>query len=190
MTSWPIVTLTQSRQVAMLMGIDRDDLPDPAPDLHDRYAALRRDGSRAEALDYIGHALPRLEAVSWAARILDDESRIVDLPVRDQLALDHVLRWLDDPIEANRRAAHGAAQDAGRYSAERHLATAVFYAGGSIAPVGARPVLAPPEAALRYAIGAVKVAAYRGADPNALLDRALALAERIASEGLAALKRS
>ena len=184
MTQWSGVKLTQARQVAMLMDVDEDDLPDPAIDVRAGYAAIRADGRTADALDYIGHALPRLEAVTWAARLLDADSRVRDLPVRDRLALDHALRWLDEPSDANRRATQQAALSASRQSAEHCLALAVYYSGGSIADVGMPPLLPPPEACLRYAVAAAKRAAWRSDAPAVKLERALAAAERIAEHGL------
>lgn len=186
MTGWSAVKLTQARQVAMLMDVEHDDLPDATLDAQAGYAALKADGAAADALDYIGHALPRLEAVTWAARLLDAESRLRELPVRDRLALDHALRWLDEPSEANRRATQAAGLTASPRSAEHCLALAVYYSGGSIADAGMAPLLPPPEACLRYAVAAVKRAAFRSAAPDTVMRRAFAAAERIAESGLGA----
>ena len=159
MSDWPAVRLTQARQVAILMDTAEDDLPDADIDVASGYAVLRQAGDRAAALDYIAHALPRLEAVAWAAWILDEQSRERIIPVRDRLALDHALRWLDDPSDANRRATYAAATLASDRSAEHHLGFAIFYSGGSIVDAGMASVLPPPEACLRYAVAAVKRAA-------------------------------
>jgi hypothetical protein len=189
MTPWPTIKLTQARQVALLIDEDMDehDLPDAALDIQAGYAAIKLDGETADALDYIGHALPRLEAVAWAAHVLDAESRRRELPVRDRLALDHALRWLDEPSDVNRRATQAAALAASPRSAENRLGLAVYYSGGSIADAGMPPLLAPPEACLRYAVAAVKSAAYRTDAPDSVLERALLLAERTAEGGLPAL---
>lgn len=189
MTRWPIVKLTQARQVFVLMDVDEDDLPPAADDLHAGYDALRGGDAPADALDYIAHALPRLEAVAWAARCLHDHARDHSLPIRDRLALDHAMRWIDEPSDANRRATHAAAEAARHRSPERMLGMAVFYSGGSIAPIQAAPVLAPSEACLRYAAGAVKASAYRSGTPGTALAEALALAEQVAERGVEALAR-
>ncbi|MGY4398482.1 hypothetical protein ACVWZA_003690 [Sphingomonas sp. UYAg733] len=186
MTAWSAVKLTQARQVAVLMDVEEDDLPDATLDVQAGYAALKGSGDAADALDYIGHALPRLEAVTWAARFLDAESRLREIPVRDRLALDHALRWLDDSSDANRRATHAAALSASVRSAEHCLALAVYYSGGSITDTGMAPLLPPPEACLRYAVAAVKRAAFRSDAPERVLHRAFATAEHIAEGGLAA----
>lgn len=187
MSDWPIVKLTQARQVAMLMDVESEDLPDAAIDVQAGYAAIKAEGSAADAVDYIGHALPRLEAVTWAAHLLDAESRTGPLPVLDRLALDHALRWLDAPSDANRRATQAAALAASPRSAEQRLGLAVFYSGGSIADPGMPPLLPPPEACLRYAVAAVKRAAFRTEIPDAVLARALAAAEHSAAGGSAIL---
>ncbi|RMB54802.1 hypothetical protein C8J44_0028 [Sphingomonas sp. PP-CE-3A-406] len=189
MTRWPTVKLTQARQVFALMDVDEDDLPPAADDLHARYDLLRRGDAPADALDYIAHALPRQETVAWAARCLHDHACDRSLPIRDQLALDHAMRWIDEPSDTNRRATHAAAEAAGQRSPERLLGMAVFYSGGSIAPMNAAPVLAPPEACLRYAAGAVKASAYRSGTPGTTLAEALALAEQVAERGVQALAK-
>lgn len=188
MTRWPTVRLTEARQVLALMDVEEEDLPPPGGDLHAWYDGLRH-ASPADAVDYIAHALPRFEAVAWAAAFLHERSRDRDLPGRDRLALDHAMRWLDEPNDANRRAVHAAAQAAGQRSPERMLGSAVFYSGGSISPVGAAPVLPPEEAALRCAAGAVKMAAYRTETPIEALAEALALAEQVAERGVRALTK-
>ena len=184
MKPWSGVKLTQARQVAELMDVDEDDLPDPEIGAQAGYAAILAEGRAADALDYIGHALPKLEAVTWAAQLLNADSRVRELPIRDRLALDHVLRWLDDPSDANRRATQRAAVAASRQSAEHCLALAVYYSGGSISDAGMPPLLPPPEACLRYAVAAAKRAAWRNDMPEVMLERALASAERIAETGL------
>ncbi len=189
--TWTAVRLTEARQVAALMGIDRDDQPAQDVSAHRHYDTLRSGGQRSAALDYLGHALPRLEAIAWAARVVADAAAPGSQPPspRARHALDVALRWLEEPSEAHRRAAGDAAEAISRPLAERLLASAVFYSGGSIAAVGAAPVMPPDHVAARYAVGAIRAVAYRGDDPASALDRALTLGERIAERGLAALAR-
>lgn len=184
MTQWPAIKLTQARQVAALRGVEESALPPAADDLHATYQDIRRSGDLEEALAYIGHALPKLEAVAWAAHVIDAHSRKQEPSARERLALDTALRWLQDPTDAHRRAAHAAAEAAPMTSPEAMLAAAVFYAGGSIAPAGNSPVLAPPEACLGYALGAVRALAYRSGEREAVMEQALQLAEQVAERGL------
>lgn len=188
MGDWTAVKLTGARQVAALMGVEKAALPGEEVTATDHFAALRAGGANADALGFIVHALPRLEAVAWAARLLDEESRGRTLAVEDRQALDRSLRWLDEADEPTRRAAYDAALDADERAPERLLGFAVFFSGGSISLPDMPPVLPPPEACARCAAGAVMLAAHRSGDPKALIARALALAEAIAESGLSALE--
>lgn len=187
MGEWTAVKLTGARQVGELMGMEAAALPDGELAAPDHYAALRAADSNDEALGFIGHALPRLEVVSWAARILDEESRGRTLDSADKQALDRSLRWLDDPSDGARRDAYDAALDAGERAPERLLGFAVFFSGGSMSLVDLPPVLPPPEACARCATGAVMLAAHRSGDPKGLVARALKLAESVAERGTRAL---
>jgi hypothetical protein len=184
MTLWPAVKLTQARQVAILRGVEEDTLPPAADDLHTSYQGIRRSGNLDEALAYIGHALPRLEAVAWAAHVVHAQSHKDELTARERLALDSAMRWLEDPTDTHRRSAYTAAEAAPMASPEAMLATAVFYAGGSIAPAGMPSILAPPEACLGYAVCAVRSVAYRSGERNIVMEQALQLAEQVAQQGL------
>lgn len=188
MSDWSAVTLTQARQVAALMGRDEDALPDPALGVAAGYDEARGTSAVA-AIDYLAHALPRLEAISWAAHLLHAESFRQEVPGRDRSALDHALRWLGEPGEASRRATHRAAEAAGRRSAERYLGLAVFFSGGSISEPDLPPIPPPPEASGRWAAGAIKQAGYRTSDPDELFARALKLGEAVAAHGVAGLAR-
>jgi hypothetical protein len=188
MSEWSIIRFTEARQVATLAGHDEDSLPEADVSVRAHYDKVRaEEGGAYAALEFIGVALPRLEAINWAAHILDAESRNRELKLRDRQTLDYCLRWLGDPNDANRRAAHESAQAASPRGPERLLGFAVFYSGGSISTPDLPPVLPPPEAAARFAVGAIATAAYRTDAPEALFDRALVLAEAVASKGIGAL---
>ncbi len=187
MADWSAVSLTRARQVATLMGHDEDALPDLGVEAGYGQA---RERSAVAGIDYLAHALPRVEAISWAAHLLHAESFRRELPRRDRLALDHALRWLGDPGEDSRRATYHAAEAAGRRSAERYLGLAVFFSGGSISAPDLPPVPSPPEASARWAAGAIKQAGYRTTEPQELFARALGLGERVAAQGVAGLARA
>lgn len=178
--------MTSAAQVAELAGVDAEALPPADQGVRARYEELRDQGDMVAAIDYIGHALPRMEAIWWAARLIDGEARRHPPPPRDRQALDHALRWLGEPDDDNRRASYEAAEAAGERSAERMLAMAAFFSGGSIAPPDLPPVLPAPETACRFVVGAVLAAAYRTDAPEAVLTRALALAEWVAEMGTTA----
>lgn len=169
------------------MDVDAAALPAPGvtPDAH--YRALRGGGDRLTAISFLGHALPRFEALAWAARILDGEAAGRELSRADRQALEHSLRWLGEPHDGTRRAAMDAADAAGERAPERMLATGVFFSGGSISQPDLPPVMPQPELAGRFASIAITLAAARADDGNALLDRALDLGERVATDGMGAL---
>jgi hypothetical protein len=107
--------------------------------------ALLAAGERAEARRFLAHALPTRNAIWWAVQAL---SSVVEpeLPKAQTAALQASRAWVADPSEANRRAAWDAAE-AARFDNPAGLsALAVFFTGGSLAPVGLPPV--PPAAHL------------------------------------------
>lgn len=186
MDHWAVVRLTQARQVAELMELPEGEMPDEALGVREYYEQTRRT-SPADALDVIGHALPRFEAVCWAAAVLDRESRKRELPVRDRQALDSALRWVGEPDETHRRAAYAAAEQASEDCPERLLGFAVFLSGGSLSEPELPPVLPQPGTCCRLAVAAVRLAGYRG-DADQLFEWALDQAESVAEAGVAALR--
>lgn len=188
MGKWTTIRLTSAAQVAELMGVESEHMPPLDQPLRAGYEALRDGGDTLAALEYIGHALPRLEAIWWAACLLDAEARKRELPPLDRQALDHALRWLETPDDETRRAAGAAADAAGERSAERMLAMAVFFSGGSISVPDLPPVPPSPAVACALAVVAVMRAAFRTEAPEPIFERGLALAERIAENGIDALE--
>ena len=186
---WGAVRLTEARQVAALMGVDVDNRPLADVPVRAHYDALRAGNQRSAALQYLGHALPRLEAIAWAARIVADTAAADPPPRRARHALDVALRWLEEPTEAHRRAAGDAAEAISQPVAERLLASAVFFSGGSIVAANAAPVVPPEHVAARYAVGAIDEATRRATDPVAAIETALMLGERIAERGMTVLGR-
>lgn len=186
---WRAVRWTEAQQVLHFMGhIDGDVLGD-TPDAH--YRAMIGEGPTHDAVSYLAHALPRMEVIGWAARILKELSRQDALHPRDRQALDAVLRWLDEPSEQWRRSAQELADMASDGGAEQLLAMAVFVSGGSIAPPELPAVLPPDFACNRLAGAAVKAAAYRAArrgraETEKRLQSALQLGETFAVRGMEA----
>jgi len=188
MDGWDQVRWTEARQIAEQMRLEEEAWPEPGITPRAHYAALRAAEDRAVAIRFIGHALPRMEAVAWGCAVLDAEASEVTLPIRDRRALDASLRWLGDPTDNWRRAAYDAAEEAGEATAEKLLGLAVFFSGGSISQPDLPPVLPPPSTAGAMAAAAVTTAAYRAADPIAALDRALDLGDKLAVLGTVALQ--
>jgi hypothetical protein len=105
----------------------------------------------------LAHALPKREAVGWAARC----ARLSGGPKspEQQTALEAVERWRLEPSEELRRAALAAAEKAQLNNPAGCAALAVFFTGGSLAPPDV-PVVPPGEGLTARAVaGAVLMAA-------------------------------
>jgi hypothetical protein len=187
MAGWEQVKWSQARQVADLMELDLSLLDDPERNPESGYRKLRERGDLSVAIRYLGHALPRFEAVAWAANLLQDWSRAAKLGVPEQQALDSTTRWLEEPTDEYRRAAHEAAEAAGSGSAERLLGYAVFMSGGSISEPDLPPVQPPQQVCGRLAASAVLAGAYRTASPGDALAAACEVGEKVAALGVKAL---
>jgi len=184
---WTNIRWTEAGQIADLMELPREEVPEPDMVPRAFYLAARRRDDLETALSFLAHALPRYDAVAWAARVLERLAAAAPPDPSERQALDHALRWIEDPSDEHRRAAFDAAESAAAESPERLLALAVFLAGGSLAPADLPAVL--PEASLggRFAACALIAAAHRSGDPNAALAGALDLGEKIAEGGVEAL---
>ena len=181
MEPWRSVRLTRARQVGELMDVPAAQMPAADVPVREHYQALRQTDPVA-ALEFISHALPRHEAIYWAAGLLGSG----DAADAAGAALTHVRNWLDDPTEASRRSAYAAAQALDLDAPERTLATALFYSGGSIAAAAAPPIQPEPGLANQLAVTAVIQAAYRSGDAQRFFATALARAETIADDGMPA----
>lgn len=187
MPGWDQVKWTQARQVAELMKLDAPTLDDPEANAESGYRKLRERGDIDVAILYLGHALPRSEAVAWAAHLLRGWAPPAASGVPERQALDSVTRWLEEPNEDYRRAALEAADRAPDSSAEALLARAVFMSGGSISEPDLPPVQPPQQICGRLAASAVLIAAYRTATPKDALTAACDTGEKVASLGMKAL---
>ncbi len=182
--SWLRVTWTEAGQILALC--DEAAAPDTAlagvePKAYfDRLVAA---GEYDRAIAFVGSALPRREAVQWAAEAIargplsvENEKRVG----RHEL-LHAVLGWLADPSEERRRAAWTAASRNEQSSPEKLLACAVYFSGGSIAPEDCEPVQPVPHVCGRLAATAILASAYQSENADQLLRFAVAEGDRFAS---------
>jgi hypothetical protein len=187
MTEWTRVKWSEARQVAANLGWEDDEV---VGDLSARpkpyFDSLVQAGHLQEAAAFLGQALPRLEAVAWAARSVQDlyESTQQPAPEPEARALKAAMLWIQDPTENRRRAAYEAAEQCKDDSAERFAALAAFFSGGSIAPENCPPVPAPKDTAGRLAAGAVFAASARSGNLHAALQKCLQAGDEIAARGL------
>ncbi len=188
MTRWTNVRWTEAGQLAGALGwkqMPADEARKP-PEAFTQ--GLRSQGKLTEAVQFVAQALPRFEAVAWAARAVRDLPRTGRPGEAETAAIRSTLLWVQDPTDHRRRAARAAADAIPEAGPERLAALAAFYSGGSLAPEGPgqQPVPAPKEMTGRFAAGAVLMAAYQCEDAKAALQAALDMGEIIAAGGLAA----
>jgi hypothetical protein len=107
------------------------------------------------AIIFLAFALPSREAVWWAA-LCAREVAGPDPPERDAAALQAAEAWVQDPTEANRRAA-GAA---GFSSAAGAAAEAAFQSGGSVGPLDGPEVPPKEYGTARSVVRAVMLATF------------------------------
>ena len=175
-TVWPRTIWSDARQVNTLNGWP--EMPDDELAPAAFFRALRSAGRDHEAVLFIAQALPRYEAVAWAAEVIDG------IPEAQPPALQRtaaaVRSWLADATDTNRRAVGDAAGPTDPPAAATLCALAAFHAGGSIAPPD-QPVAPPPRGLTgRFAGAAVIAASSLAADPAQQLQLALDRGDTIA----------
>lgn len=176
MTGWTRPIWTEARQIGALLGWP--SVPGDGALPEHFFASLREQGRHRDAVRFLGQALPRYEAVLWAARAVERWS-----PGADPRVMAAVAAWLRDPSDPHRRAAYDAARSAPDPSAARLCGLAVFTSGGSLAPANKPPHPAPKAAVGRFAAGAVLIAAADSPSRDAALDQALDDGSRLATGG-------
>jgi hypothetical protein len=182
MVRWTRVKWTEAQQVTEQLDWPADDGASAQPEAY--FEQLRTKGRLHDAACFLAQALPRHEAVAWAARAVRD---LGPSPAAGEAeALKAALLWVQDPSETRRRAAWTASEQASDDSPERFAALAAFFSGGSIAPAECAPVPAPRDTAARFAAAAVVLAAVRSGDQDGGLARALDAGEGLAASGVQA----
>lgn len=147
-------------------------------------AQLEAGGFLLEAARCFAHALPRREAVWWAA-MCARHTAPADLPDGERAACEAAELWVRKQAEDVRRDAMAKAEAIGFQTPEAWTAVAAFWAGPSISPEGQPSV--PPAAHLTgvAVAGAVVLSSVRGdaARRLARLERFLGGAREIAGGG-------
>ena len=136
--------------------------PDQKP--ADFVAALVEKQLYPDAVRFLAHALPKREAVWWgwmSARRVAGENP----PPKIKAALEATEKWIAQPTEDNRRAAHASAQVAKFSTAAGCAGLGAFFSGGSLAPPDCPPVPPGEYLTAKAVSGAVNFAAMAG-DPK------------------------
>lgn len=145
--------------------------------------ALTAAGLLEDAVKLLARALPRREAVWWAARSAADAPRPpADGPPSAEAGRQHEAAvaaeaaaraaaeaWCADPADARRRAAHPAAEPVAD-TPSGLAALAAFLAEGSLAPADCPPVPPPPDSCPGLVAAAVLLAAVR-TEPEKAADK-------------------
>jgi hypothetical protein len=189
MAEWTRVKWTEAAQVARLLKWNDEPQEALALPPRDYFQSLVKDGRLKDAIAFLAQALPRYEAVTWAARYVRDAERQPEPKSPEAEAIKTALLWVQDPVEHRRRAAFAAARAAEPASAEATTGLAVFYSGGSVAPDKCEALPPPPHAAGLFAAAAVRIAAGRSRDRSSALRAALESGETYAEDGRAPLAR-
>jgi len=185
MSEWTRVKWTEARQILAILDWPAG-YPDGDPSSRPKafFDSLRSQRRLPEAASYLGQALPRFEAVAWAARSVQNVRETAphqNVRGAEADALKAALLWLQDPSENRRRAAYDAAEKCRSDAPERMAALAAFFSGGSIAPPDCPPVQAQRDAAGRFAAGAVLAAAASTPELMGVLSSCLDTGDAIAA---------
>jgi hypothetical protein len=177
LSPWTRSTWTDAAQLAE--SVHPDKIPDGAAGQlpHQWYGALVAGGRLFEATEFLAHALPRYECAVWATQALLE----MDAADRHDPLMVAVLRWIDEPSDALRRAVGEVIEATRRDSPAKMLAQAVLLSGGSLAPEDMPAVLPPPDVCAKLAAGAVISGAYTRPDPDAAMQKTLVAGEAMAA---------
>jgi hypothetical protein len=130
------------------------------PDTAVFYGELAKSELYELATMFLARALARREAVWWACLCVE-AGHSGKVPAGEETALLAAVRWVLEPVEANRRAAEEPGRALGINSLGGNLALAAFWSGGSLNPPDL-PIRAPspsktPEAVARAVLSTVNV---------------------------------
>ena len=191
MTEWTTVLWTDARELARQCGVDEGQLPAPEVNPRAHFHALRKSAERVQAVGFLAAALPRAEAIAWAAACLAPLSERKDYPPVRRNLMDYAQRWIDQPSDEFRRAMFAQAERASEDSPEKLLGYAIFFSGGSISDPDLEPVNGDPAVTGHLVAGAiVSAAVLKREETNAFLDKALDLGEKVAISGTDALTKT
>jgi hypothetical protein len=116
-----------------------------------------------DAVTLLSHAMPQREAVWWGARVCDDyldQNQMDDVSRQEEeQVLATARRWVNEPEEVNRMAAHAAAFGIPNRVPSHWVGMAVFWAAGNITPDAGVITPPPPYLYARGVSAAIDLAA-------------------------------
>ena len=180
MSEWGLIQWSQASQITQTMGKGaRPPAPGTRPEQH--YAALLEADQLTEAVQFLAHALPRYEAVQWAANAMGHLRPAAERDLDEARAFDTAHQWLRDPDERLRRTAENLAEAMEDPVAEKLLLQAIFLSGGSIAPEDLPPVHPRPDTTAKLASTAILLAVFATTEPENALKQVLQDGEKLAA---------
>ena len=156
----PAQTLTKTQTVAAVAELSEGAIALLAPDAQppDFANLLVEKKLYPDAVRFVAHALPKREGVWWAW-VCARKSAGANPPAKIKNSLEATEKWISQPSEENRRAAHAAAQAADFSTSAGCAGLAVFFTGGSLGPPHAPPVPPGEHLTAKAVAGAVIFAA-------------------------------
>jgi hypothetical protein len=127
----------------------------------DFFNALVKQQKHKEAITFLAHALPKKDAVSWAALCAKNQAALDAIPLAapHNLAIQAAQKWVLAQSDETRRAAYDAAVVAPVGTPAGCAALAAFFSGGSLGPPTlAQPVPPPEDACAKAAAGSILMA--------------------------------
>ncbi len=181
MTDWATVQWSRARQITQAMGIKEKDPRTPAagltPSAH--FSQLLTINRFQDAVSFLAHALPRYEAIVWAAKALAALRPAAERDLEEARAFDLAHQWIDDPGEPLRRKAESMSQTM-EDGPEKFLLMAIFVSGGSISLEDLPPVHPPEEATALLTAGAILLAVFATPEPETAFTQVLQTGEKLA----------
>lgn len=136
-------------------------------------AALTGADQAPDAVRVLAHALPRREGVWWAwATAKKAAGEAPDAKLK--AALDATERWIAQPTEENRRAAHARGEAAGFDTPAGCAALAAFLSGPTLAPPHIEQPVPPPDYGAAKAIAGAIIMAAVTTEPEKATEKLLA----------------
>lgn len=174
MGEWKLSTWADAAQLAA--SVNRREVPEEAHGIAPAawFAQLRAAGKETYAVNYIAHAMPRYECITWAVRTM------IEIGIdRSDPAIVAALRWIDNPSDKLRRAAAELGESLDDETPQAMLCKAIFLSGGSISEEDLPAIQPPSDICAKLAAAAVLTAAFKAKDPPAKIATSLQIAETI-----------
>jgi hypothetical protein len=181
MAEWALIQWSQARQVTQTMGIKDAQGPAAGVTPGQHFTSLVQSDKLTDAVQFLAHALPRYEAVQWAANAMGTLRPAADRDLDEARAFDTAHQWLRDPDERLRRTAEALAETMEEPVAEKLLLQAIFLSGGSIAPEDLPPVHPRPDTTAKLAGAAILLSAFATPEPQKALTQVLQDGEKLAA---------